>query len=89
MIELKREISKLKAKRRKCKKILKEDLEFIKQIGKNFKHKTYKAAINRFERLYAKKKEMSEEIAETSEEKAEVKNDVKKEEAKTSNNIKI
>ena len=62
MIELKREISKLKAKRRKCKKILKEDLEFIKQIGKNFKHKTYKAAINRFERLYAKKKEMSEEI---------------------------
>ena len=62
MIKLKREISKLKAKRRKCKKILKEDLEFVKQIGKIFKHKSYKAAINKFKRLYAKKKEMSDEI---------------------------
>ena len=60
MIELKREISKLKAKRRKCKKILKEDLEFVKQIGKIFKDKNYQSAINRFERLYTKKKEISE-----------------------------
>ena len=56
MIKLKREISKLKAKRRKNKKILKEELEFFKQIKKIFKHKNYQPAINRFERRYAKKK---------------------------------
>lgn len=62
MNELTREISQLKAKRRKYKKILKEDLKIVKQIGKIFKSNTYQSAINKFERLYAKKKEFSEEI---------------------------
>ena len=62
MKELRRQISQSKAKRRKYKKILKEDLKIVKQIGKIFKSKTYKGAVNRFNRLYDKRKTMSEEI---------------------------
>lgn len=60
--ELRKEISRLKAKRRKYRKILKEDKEYIKSISLIFKCKTYKAAWNKFNKLYAKRKEMSEEI---------------------------
>ena len=57
--ELRKEISRLKAKRRKYRKILKEDKEYIKSISLIFKCKTYKAAWNKFNILYAKRKEMS------------------------------
>ena len=59
---LKREISQLKAKRRKYKKILKDDEKYIKQISLIFKKKTYQAAINQFNRLYDKRNKMSDEI---------------------------
>ena len=60
--KLSREISQLKAKRRKYKKILKEDTKYIEQISLIFKKKTYQAAINQFNRLHDKREEMSEEI---------------------------
>ena len=59
---LTREISKLKAKRRKYKKILKDDETYVKRISLIFKAKTYEGAKNRFNRLYKKIKEMSKEI---------------------------
>ena len=62
IIALRREISQLKAKRRKYKKIIKEDLKIVKQISKIFKSKTYKTAVNKFNRLYDKRKTMAEEI---------------------------
>ena len=57
-----REISKMKAKRRECKRILKEDKKYIKSISLIFKRKTYKTAMNKFNELYGKRKDMSEEI---------------------------
>ena len=57
--DLKRKISQLKAKRRKYKKILKEDNKFIKRISLIFKSKTHETTINRFNRLYDIRKEMS------------------------------
>lgn len=60
--KLKREISQLKEKRRKYKKILKDDKTYIKRISLIFKSKTYKTAWNRFNRLYAIRNQMSEEI---------------------------
>ena len=60
--KLKREISQLKEKRRKYKKILKDDKTYIKRISLIFKKKTYQAAVNQFNRLYEKREEMSEEI---------------------------
>ena len=62
MKELNREISLLKSKRRKYKRMLKEDLKIVKQISNIFKSKTYQTAINKFNRLYKKRKSMSEEI---------------------------
>ena len=60
--DLKRKISQLKAKRRKYKKILKEDNKFIKRISLIFKSKTHETTINRFNRVYDIRKEMSYEI---------------------------
>lgn len=60
--QLRKEISKLKAKRRKYRKILKEDKNYIKRISLIFKSKNYQTGINRFKRLMEKKEEMSEEI---------------------------
>ena len=52
----------MKAKRRECKRILKEDKKYIKSISLIFKRKTYKTAMNKFNELYGKRKDMSEEI---------------------------
>ena len=60
--KLTREISQLKAKRRKYKKILKDDETYVKRISLIFKCITHQAAINKFNQLYDKKEEMSEEI---------------------------
>ena len=62
MNDLKREISLLKSQRRKYERFLKEDLKIVKQISNIFKSKTYQTAINIFNRLYAKRKSMSDEI---------------------------
>ena len=60
--KLKQEISELKARRRKYRKILKDDKKYIKRISLIFKSKLYKTVWNRFNKLYAIRKEMSEEI---------------------------
>ena len=57
--KLKREISNLKAQKRKYRKILKDDKKYIKRISLIFKSKTYQTAWNRFNKLYAIRKEMS------------------------------
>ena len=62
MKELEREISKKKAEIRKANKEIKEDKKIIKSISLIFKTKTYEAAHNKFNRIYAKKKELREEI---------------------------
>ena len=62
--KLKSKISQLKAKKRKYKKILKDDKKYIKRISLIFKSKTHKTAINRFNRLYEIKDQMSTEIKE-------------------------
>lgn len=60
--QLRKEISTLKAKRRKYRKILKEDKNYIKRISLIFKSKNHQTGINRYNRLLEKKEEMSEEI---------------------------
>ena len=62
MKELKKEISKKKAEIRKSKKQIKYDKKIIKRISLIFKSKTYETAHNRFNRLYAIKKDLTEEI---------------------------
>ena len=62
MKELKKEISKKKAEIRKAKKQIKYDKKIIKRISLIFKSKTYETAHNRFNRLYAIKKDLTEEI---------------------------
>lgn len=62
MKELKKEISKKKAEIRKAKKQIKDDKKIIKRISLIFKSKTYETAHNRFNRLYAMKKDLTEEI---------------------------
>ena len=62
MKELTKEISKKKAEIRKAKKQIKEDKKIIKRISLIFKFKTYEAAQNQFNRLYAMKKDLTEEI---------------------------
>lgn len=62
MKELKKEISKKKAEIRKAKKQIKDDNKTIKRISLIFKSKTYETAHNRFNRLYAMKKDLTEEI---------------------------
>ena len=60
--QLRKEISTLKAKRRKYRKILKDDKNYIKRISLIFKSKNHTTAVNRYNRLLEKKEEMSEEI---------------------------
>lgn len=62
MKELKKEISKKKAEIRKSKKQIKDDKKIIKRISLIFKSKTYETAHNRFNRLYAIKNDLREEI---------------------------
>ena len=62
MKELKKEISNKKAEIRKSKKQIKDDNKIIKRISLIFKSKTYETAHNRFNRLYAMKKNLTEEI---------------------------
>ena len=62
MKELKKEISKKKAAIRKAKKQIKDYKKIIKRISLIFKSKTYETAHNRFNRLYAMKKDLTEEI---------------------------
>ena len=62
MKELKKEISKKKAEIRKSKKQIKDDKKIIKRISLIFKSKTYETAHNRFNRSYAIKNDLREEI---------------------------
>ena len=62
MKELKKEISKKKAEIRKAKKQIKDDKKIIKRISLIFKSKTYETANNRFNRLYAMKNDLRDEI---------------------------
>ena len=62
MKELKKEISNKKAEIRKSNKKINEDKKIIKRISLIFKSKTYETAHNRFNRLYAMKKNLREEI---------------------------
>ena len=62
MKELKKEISKKKAGIRKAKKQIKDDKKIIKRMSLIFKSKTYETANNRFNRLYAMKNDLRDEI---------------------------
>ena len=62
MKELKKEISKKKAEIWKSKKQIKDDKKIIKRISLIFKLKTYETVYNRFNRLYAIKNDLREEI---------------------------
>ena len=63
MKKLRREISDLKAERRKHKKHIKEDKKYIKKISKLLKSKKYERGIELFNELWEIKDTLSKEIA--------------------------